>query len=161
MHQRYNDFLIRSWRPDDRSHAAEIIQTVLAEYGLGWEPTGADRDVQEVESSYWAVGGEFWVVESQGSIVGTSAYYPVDRGQNAVELRKMYLLASARGQGLGRFLLQTLENTIFKRGFDQIWIETASVLTEAVQLYERHGYRTATDVETKRCDRIYTKTLAR
>jgi putative acetyltransferase len=155
----YRDFLIRSWEASDRVASAEIIHSVLAEYGLGWEPAGADRDVLEVETCYLATGGEFWVIEKQGELVGTSAYYPVKRGNQAVEIRKMYLLPIARGQGLGRFLLQKLESAIAQRGFQTIWIETASTLKEAVQLYESSGYQPATGVETKRCDRIYVKYL--
>src|SRR5512136_1027502 len=88
----YRDFLIRSWSEGDRARSAEVIRSVLAEYGLGWEPAGADRDVLEVEKFYQATGGEFWVIEQQGLLVGTGAYYPVSRGENAVEIRKMYLL---------------------------------------------------------------------
>lgn len=156
----YQNFVIRAWEPNDRAAAAAIIQSVLAEYGLGWEATGADRDVLEVEACYQAVGGEFWVIERQGNLVGTAAYYPIQRGQSAVEIRKMYLLPDARGQGLGRFLLQRLEATIADRGFEQIWIETASVLQEAVKLYESSGYQPATGVETERCDRVYVKLLS-
>lgn len=155
----YKNFLIRSWEERDRLEAAEVIRYVLSEYGLSWEPTGADRDVLEVEQSYLAVGGEFWVVESQGKLVGTGAYYPTQRGQNAVELRKMYLLAEVRGQGLGKYLLQQLEQAIAVQGFQEIWLETASVLKEAVKLYESSGYQLADGVETKRCDRIYVKQL--
>jgi putative acetyltransferase len=159
MQVQYKDFLLRNWQPTDRAAAAEIIRTVLAEYGLGWEPEGADRDVLAVEASYQAINGEFWVIEQHGKLVGTGAYYPILRGHNAVEIRKMYLLPAARGQGLGRFLLQTLEAAIATRHFEQIWIETASVLTEAVKLYETSGYQPATGVETERCDRVYIKVL--
>ncbi|NES98037.1 MAG: GNAT family N-acetyltransferase [Desertifilum sp. SIO1I2] len=155
----YKDFLIRDWMDGDRDAAAEVIGSVLAEYGLAWDPTGADRDVLEVETAYWEKGGEFWVVESQGKLVGTAAYYPVERGEGAVEVRKMYLLPEARGQGLGRFLLQALEKAVAMRQFQQIYVETASVLKEAVQLYERSGYQPTTGVETSRCDRIYVKHL--
>ena len=155
----YGEFLIRDWEPGDRDAAARAIASVLAEYGLGWEPEGADRDVVEVERFYLEAGGEFWAIERRGELVGTSAYYPVSRGEKAVEIRKMYLLPSARGQGLGRFLLQQLETAIATRGFRTIWIETASVLKEAVQLYEQRGYQPATGVETLRCDRIYVKYL--
>lgn len=155
----YRDFVIRSWSEGDRARAAEVIRSVLAEYGLGWEPAGADRDVLEVEKFYQATGGEFWVIEQQGLLVGTGAYYPVSRGENAVEIRKMYLLPQVRGQGLGRFLLQQLESAIAARGFTHIWIETASVLKEAVLLYESSGYQPATGVETRRCDRVYVKYL--
>ncbi|MBC7971854.1 MAG: GNAT family N-acetyltransferase [Verrucomicrobia bacterium] len=159
MQRLYRDFLIRGWTASDRAPAAEIIRSVLVAYGLGWEPEGADRDVLQVETFYQAAGGEFWVIERQGKLVGTGAYYPIQRGQNAVEIRKMYLLPEARGQGLGRFLLQTLEAAIATRHFEQIWIETASVLAEAVTLYERSGYQPATGVETERCDRVYFKIL--
>jgi putative acetyltransferase len=159
MKTSYRDFLIRSWIPSDRQKAAAIIRDALAEYGLGWEPTGADRDVLEVEASYNAVGGEFWVIEQQGQLVGTAAYYPVERGEKAVEIRKMYLSPAARGKGLGKYLLQELEKAIANRGFQEIWIETASVLKEAVNLYESNGYQPATGVETERCDRVYIKSI--
>ncbi|MHC5833730.1 MAG: GNAT family N-acetyltransferase, partial [Nostoc sp.] len=81
------------------------------------------------------------------------------RGEKAVEIRKMYLLPSIRGLGLGKYLLQQLEVAIAARGFGQIWIETASVLVEAVKLYESNGYTPATKVETPRCDRVYVKSL--
>ena len=155
----YKNFLIRAWTPDDRENAAAIIRDTLMEYGLSWEPSGADRDVLAVETFYTAVGGEFWVIEQQGQVVGTGAYYPVERGHKAVEIRKMYLSPTARGKGLGKFLLQRLEDAIANRGFHEIWIETASVLKEAVKLYESNGYIPATGVETKRCDRIYVKPL--
>jgi putative acetyltransferase len=160
MHEQYRNYTIRSWQPDDRQAAAAVIRTALSEYGLGWESDGADRDVLEVEEYYLDSGGEFWVVEDQGEIVGTSAYYPYPhRGEKAVEIRKMYLAPKARGQGLGKYLLESLERSIFARGYQEIWIETASVLTAAVQLYKANGYQPATGVETLRCDLVYVKHL--
>ena len=103
MQTSFKTFLIRDWRPADRQAAAGIIGQVLTEYGLGWEPEGADSDVIQVETHYQ--GGEFWVVEQAGQLVGTAAYLPIERGEQAVEIRKMYLLPAARGQGLGGFLL--------------------------------------------------------
>ncbi|AFY30968.1 GNAT family N-acetyltransferase [Calothrix sp. PCC 7507] len=159
MKARYGEFLIRNWEQGDRTAAAAVISYVLSEYGLGWEPNGADRDVLQVEECYLATGGEFWVIEHQSQVIGTGAYYPVHRGEKAVEIRKMYILPSARGLGLGKYLLQQLETAIAARGFQQIWIETASVLVEAVKLYESKGYEPATGVETTRCDRVYVKFL--
>jgi putative acetyltransferase len=155
MHTHYRQFLIRDWQPPDRQPAAALIAAVLQEYRLDCEPTGADRDVLQVEEAYWATGGEFWVVEHQHQLVGTAGYYPVARGEKAVEIRKMYLLPAARGQGLGQYLLQMLETAIAAKGFAQIWLETATVLKEAVALYERSGYLPTTGVETSRCDRVY------
>ncbi|MTJ10611.1 GNAT family N-acetyltransferase [Anabaena sp. UHCC 0204] len=155
----YQDFVIRNWQESDRLFAAKVISSVLLEYGLPWQPEEADKDVLNIEEYYLATGGEFWVIEHQNQIVGTGAYYPINRGEKAVEIRKMYLLPKVRGCGLGKFLLQQLETVIILRGFEQIWIETASILAEAVKLYESNGYLPTTGVETARCDRIYVKYL--
>ncbi|MFM6813505.1 MAG: GNAT family N-acetyltransferase, partial [Dolichospermum sp.] len=143
----------------DRTLASQVISSVLSEYGLPWQPEEADKDVLQIEAYYLATGGEFWVVEQENQIIGTAAYYPINRGEKAVEIRKMYLLPKVRGLGLGKFLLQQLETVISSRGFEQIWIETASILTEAVKLYESHGYLPTTGVETSRCDLVYVKYL--
>jgi putative acetyltransferase len=160
LHQdTFQNYVIRSWQPADRQAVNQLIALVLAEYGLGWEPQGSDRDAVEVEIYYWQSGGEFWVVEDQAKIVGSAGYYPASRGVKAVEIRKMYLHPQARGQGLGRYLLTSLEVAIQQRGFQTIWVETASELQEAVKLYETSGYQPASGVETKRCDLIYYKAL--
>lgn len=59
----YQDFLIRNWSERERTPASEVIRSVLSEYGLGWEPNGADPDVLQVEECYLARSGEFWVIE--------------------------------------------------------------------------------------------------
>ena len=161
MEHTYQNYLIKDWQPHYRQDAANVIRKVLEEYHLPWQPTEADIDVLEVEKFYLQKGGEFWLVEDIFSqkIIGTSAYYPIKRGQNAVEIRKMYLLPNHRGKGLGKFLLTELETTIKTKGYQEIWIETASVLQEAVNLYENYSYQPAQGVETKRCDRVYVKYL--
>ncbi|MEO1006765.1 MAG: GNAT family N-acetyltransferase [Cyanobacteria bacterium J06638_38] len=159
MNQSFSDFLIRDWREEDREAAAAVIKTVLEEYGLPWQPETADRDVVKVESAYLDIGGEFWVIEQQGAIIGTAAYQPISRGHNAVEIRKMYLLPQVRGQGLGKYLLAQLEKAIAIKDYQEIWVETASILKEAVKLYEFNGYQPADGVETERCDLVYLKQL--
>jgi putative acetyltransferase len=57
----YQDFSLRPWQPRDRQAAADLISQVLVEYGLGWEPEGADRDVLEVEACYLNRNGAFYV----------------------------------------------------------------------------------------------------
>ncbi|MEO0456146.1 MAG: GNAT family N-acetyltransferase [Cyanobacteria bacterium P01_A01_bin.114] len=166
MQIEYRDFLIRDWQPTDRDAAANLVKTVLAEYGLGWETNcgaGTDKDAVEIEQYYWQTGGEFWVVEAADLIVGTGGYYPIDRADEqtgrAVEIRKMYLLPEVRGQGLGKFLLGQLEGAIAAKGYQSIWVETATVFKAAVAMYEKNGYLPEDRVETSRCDRAYRKQL--
>ena len=175
--------MVREWQPGDRLAAAQVIGDALQEFGLGWEPEGADADALNVELHYQQ--GVFWVVEQRNEIVATAAFHPIARGRNAVELRKMYLKPKARRQGLGRYLVKQLEHEIACRGFEQVWLETATALAGASEFYESLGYRLpqASDlgeaesegalsdkgcnrcepnslIETERCDRIYIKQLA-
>ena len=155
----YKTYQIRDWQPRDRQAAADLIGRVLAEYQLGWEPEGADQDVVKVEQFYHDRQGQFWVVELDGNLVGTAAYLPLEHRVRTVEIRKMYLARSVRGQGLGQFLLSKLEAEIQRAGYQSILVETASVLKEAVLLYEKNGYLPFDEVETERCDRAYMKYL--
>ncbi len=161
MQQRYRGFVIRDWRPSDRRPVAALVEAVLKEFDLGFEADGADHDAVQVEAAYWETGGEFWVVEQADRVVGSGGYHPCSRGEQAVELRKMFLLPEARGQGVGRLLLQSLESAAAQRGFSEVWLETATVLQRALALYERSGYTLAAGVETQRCDRVYVKHLYR
>jgi putative acetyltransferase len=84
--------------------------------------------------------------------------YPIDPG--TCELRKMYILDSARGIGLGaRFLRRALA---FARGqgFRRIELETASVLKDAIALYTREGFRPIERAHLAgRCDQAYARDL--
>lgn len=161
----FREFLIRPWQPQDRDATAAVVRSVLTEYGLPWQPESVDRDVLEVEEFYHAVGGELWVIEYQGQLVGSGGYYPIDRHPDSVELRKMYIRPEVRGKGLGRFMLQLLEGMIAARGFEAIWIETSSTFKEAVRLYERNGYcpppNPSCELTTQRCDQVFVKRLRR
>jgi putative acetyltransferase len=87
-------------------------------------------------------------------IVGSCGIDPEEGG--ACELRKMYLRRDARGQGLGKRLLARAIAFARGRGFRRIELETASVLTEAISLYERSGFRPLPGrSRVARCDRAF------
>lgn len=93
----FKDFSVRPRRPCDRSAAVEVFRTCMEEYGFYLDLEGFDRDILQVEECYQ--DGELWE-----KIVGTAGYYKIE--EEAVEIRKLYLLREARGKGLGRSLLQ-------------------------------------------------------
>ncbi len=137
----------------------EVVFSVLAEYGLQADPEGTDADLADIERDYLQRGGAFDVVEdASGQIVGTAGLYPLD-AQRA-ELRKMYLQPSARGQGLGKQLLERILAKAECLGFAEVRLETNSVLKEAVQLYQKYGF-TPAEAEhlSPRCDQVYSLQL--
>ena len=72
----------------------------------------------------------------------------------------MYFVPSIRGLGLGSRLLEALEQDAYDHGYEEAWIETSTLLTRAVSLYERSGYERVMEApEVTRCDRVYRKKL--
>ena len=68
----------------------------------------------------------------------------------------MYLLRDHRGRGLGKRLLDHALANARQLGFKTVILETASVLKEAITLYERHGFTPYhPDHLSTRCDQAY------
>jgi putative acetyltransferase len=56
------------------------------------------------------------------------------------ELKRMYVHPRCRGQGMGRALIEFLEDEAPRRGCTLIQLETGPYQPEALGLYERMGY---------------------
>lgn len=153
-------FRLRPATNEDRAAVEKLVFGVLAEYGLKSDPAGTDSDLHEIQSTYHAAGGAFDVlVTSSDEIIGTVGLFRVSA--SICELRKMYLAPSARGQGLGRRLLEHALERATALGFSSVVLETASVLREAVSLYERYGFRPyVSEHLAARCDAAYILTLS-
>lgn len=63
------------------------------------------------------------------------------RHEDYVEVKRMYVLPACRGLGLGKQLLEALEREVRRTGNTLIRLETGTAQTEALELYERAGYR--------------------
>lgn len=57
------------------------------------------------------------------------------------EIKRMYVRPQARGQGLARRLIETLEQMAMEQGCRSFMLETGPTMLDALQLYERLGYR--------------------
>ncbi len=148
------DLIFRSAVNADRDAVRELIFGVLREYGLVPDPEGIDSDLDDIEASYISSGGLFNVLEDgTGNVVGTVGLFPVD--EKTVELRKMYLDQRMRGRGLGKATLQRAVGRAAELGFEQIILETASVLKEAIGLYSSFGFKECEGAHADRCDRAF------
>jgi putative acetyltransferase len=139
---------------------ADLVCTVLGEYGLKPDPQCTDADLKDIEQSYLRRGGVFFVLEEQdGSIIGSYGLYPMQAG--VCELRKMYLHRNHRGRGYGRHMLEDALAKARQLGFTRITLETASVLKEAIRLYESYGFKPFEPEHLScRCDQAYALDLA-
>lgn len=132
----------------------EVIFEVLEEYGLQPDPESTDSDLSDIEGNYILNGGYFGVIEENGKVVATVGIYKVSA--HVCELRKMYMLSSLRGKGIGKKLIEFALAEAKELGFTKVVLETASQLVEAIALYKKYGFTEyQSDHLVPRCDQAF------
>lgn len=82
----------------------------------------------------------FWTLHSAGNLLGCAALKELGGGQG--EIKSMRVLATARGQGIGKRLLDHVVAEAQARGYQNLWLETGSMpfFEPARHLYQKHGF---------------------
>src|ERR1700733_7236660 len=135
------DFQIRAATNQDIPSIKNVVFSSLREFGLNPDDNGKDKDLNDIENSYLLKNGFFGVVVHVESklVVGCFGLFPVN--DDICELRKMYLLKGSRGKGLGKFILDTAIHIAREKHYKKIILETIAVLTTAILLYKRYGFK--------------------
>ncbi len=80
----------------------------------------------------------FYVARLDGRAVGCGGF--VLDGDGAAELKRIFVDEAARGAGVGRLVLHTLEQAARRQGVCVMRLETGVKSVEAIGLYRRFGY---------------------
>jgi len=134
---------IRPIEPGDDARIAEIIRTVMPEYGaVGEGYSIMDPEVDAMSEAYAGDAAAYFVALLDGRVVGGAGIGPLVGGPSDVcELKKMYVLREARGLGLGRQLMERSLEAARRAGYRRCYLETLAHMTEARGLYESRGFR--------------------
>jgi DNA-binding MarR family transcriptional regulator/GNAT superfamily N-acetyltransferase len=120
---------------DARYCLAEYVSELNRRSTRGFDPSvGATAAPHEVRPP----AGQFFVAYLHGEPIGCGAvkHHP----DAPAEIKRMWIAPQARGLGLGRRLLETLEACARKGGARVAHIETSAVLSEALSLYRSSGW---------------------
>jgi GNAT superfamily N-acetyltransferase len=101
---------------------------------------GFDPDLSLVPSldEFAPPRGTFLLIRLNGKPVGCGGLKPISR--EAAYLKRMWIAPDARGLGLARGLLSSLEHNARAMGYSIVRLETNKSLIEAQQLYRSAGY---------------------
>ncbi|MBR2649140.1 MAG: GNAT family N-acetyltransferase [Sediminibacterium sp.] len=127
----------------DNKAMATIIRTALTEFGANKPGTVFYDDTTDhlYELFQSTPLSAYFVAEKNGELIGGAGIFPTEGlPANTCELVKMYLHKSARGMGLGRYMIDQCILTAKEKGFTQIYLETMPELKKAVSVYEKFGF---------------------
>lgn len=132
---------IRSISPDDNQPLSKIIRAAASEHGVsGPGGSAVDPELADLHAAYSRPRHGYWVARTQNEVVGGAGFAPLKGGTKKVaELQKVYVVPAKRGTGLGQKLVEQIFASARKRGYTQLYIETAFSMSRARSLYERMG----------------------
>lgn len=126
------------FRSDQATAWKALNEGWILEAGFSLEP----KDLKVLTDPVGQIidqGGHIFLAEGDdGQAVGCCALMAMDDG--GYELCKMAVTPSARGQGVSKLLIQACIDKARQLGAVRLYLETNSVLTPALKLYEAFGF---------------------
>lgn len=137
-------YRIRPIQASDNTQIAQIIRTVSSEYGLATESgfAVADPILDNLYAVYSQPHAQYWVIENdQGQLFGGGGLSVLQGESHILEIQKMYFLPEIRGLGFAKKILEQAFQFSKQHGYKACYLETTKILWQAVNLYEKLGFR--------------------
>jgi putative acetyltransferase len=132
---------LRAVQDADADALIRLIGAAYAEYpGCVLDLPGVDADLCAPATEATRRGGPWWVVEHQGRIVGSVGAGRL-RADGHVELKRLYLDAAVRGQGLATALVDLVLRHAAALGARHVDLWSDTRFAPAHQRYEQLGFR--------------------
>ena len=127
-----------SIEPEDPRQAD--VRRIIAESGAYLQALYPSESNHVVDvDALAAPDAVFLAARRDGELLGSIAFRIIAPGH--AEIKRMFVRAEARGHGVGRRLLEALENAARRRNVERISLETGIRQPEAIGLYRASGYR--------------------
>ncbi|MCR5374839.1 MAG: GNAT family N-acetyltransferase [Lachnospiraceae bacterium] len=123
---------------------AEIVRSNLKARQLDIPGTAYyDESLGYLSEYYNGVEKRFYyvVTDEADTVLGGGGLAEFTQINNCAELQKLYIADAIKGKGIGRRLMELIEEKAREYGYDKMYLETHTNLTEAIHLYEKMGYK--------------------
>jgi ribosomal protein S18 acetylase RimI-like enzyme len=141
---------LRRYEPRDRDGVWDLHRTALRAAGSNPDDVPNSDDIRDVPGNYLDPGGEFLVVETEGTVVamGGLAVDGEEIPESAGELLRIAVHPDHQRAGPGTRVVAGLERAARERGLDRVFLWTAQRQRSAVAFYRSRGYE-GTDHRTE------------
>jgi GNAT superfamily N-acetyltransferase len=130
---------IRTTEPVVRQLYADFVEEADGELGIEVSAETGKPPPADLEPP----NGVLLLARIEGEPVGLAGVRHLDT--DVAEVKSMYVVPEHRGRGLGRILLQEVEQIATERGCSRTRLDTNDYLEDALRLYRAAGYREVPD----------------
>jgi GNAT superfamily N-acetyltransferase len=131
-------FDVRPLEPSDRDAVMAVATEILCHEYQVKEDLSLDEDLREVATAYAEPHSRFLVAEVSGTVVATAGVRRISDAD--CELRRLYVLAPYRRQGIATALVAMLLAFVRERGYSRILLEIGPELKEMAGHFSRYGF---------------------
>lgn len=136
-----HDFSIRLARStEDIQSVRQLFQQYADSLALDLDYQGFEEEAAKLPGKYAApVGCLLLASDFDGAPIGCAGLRPLEQIK-CCEMKRLYVLPSARGLGLGRSLALILVRKASRLGYHRLYLDTLASMSEAIALYKRLGF---------------------
>ncbi|MGH6828812.1 MAG: GNAT family N-acetyltransferase [Rhizomicrobium sp.] len=123
----------------DIASVRALFAAYAAGLGVDLTPQGFDSEIAGLPGAYAPPRGAILLAfDCRATAMGSVALKPLN--VRAGEIKRLYVMPSARGRGVGRKLMEAVLRRARRIGYTEIKLDTLPHMKEAVALYERLGF---------------------
>ena len=132
--------LSRAETAADMSAAAALFMAYAQSLPIDLAYQGFEAELASLPGKYAAPGGALFLARaSTGEALGCVALRPLAHG--CCEMKRLYVVPSARGTGLGKALVETIIREAERLAYAEMRLDTLASMRGALALYESFGFQ--------------------
>jgi GNAT superfamily N-acetyltransferase len=130
--------------PEDLERVAAIFREYVASPIVSLDFQDYEAEFASLPGKYATPEGRVLLAWKDGAIAGCAALRKVDG--NMCEMKRVYIRPTARGEGLGRRLIESILAEAREAGYSRICLDVLPEFVAAQSIYESLGFRPAPPV---------------
>ncbi|PZU08821.1 GNAT family N-acetyltransferase [Sphingomonas sp.] len=130
--------------PHDRDAVLDIWREFVASPSVSLDFQGYEAEFADLPGKYAEPQGRLLVAERSGGLVGCVSLRRID--DSLCEMKRLYIRPAARGDGLGRQLVERLIGEARRAGYAEMRLDVLPEFDRARRLYASLGFAPADPV---------------
>jgi putative acetyltransferase len=131
--------LVAPQSDDDWRGARRLVEEYAASLQLDLAFQDFAHEIEHLRTEYAPPTGAFLLADDAGALVGCIGVRKL--ADRIGEIKRLYVVPTARGQGIGRLLAQAIVEEARTLSYLRLRLDTLPSMKEAQALYESLGFR--------------------